>query len=157
VKRLIVADASPLIALHDGDCIDVLALAFDEVIIPERVFNEVYRRRPRVKPSWVKVRRVEGAPALARIEVLRTERGLDLGESEAIALAEGLELYVLLDEWNARAICRELGVAHISAYHVCHKLHRDGLLKAKRLAEVERALRLHGGFTPDPRDESGIA
>ena len=158
MKRLIVADASPLIALHEGTCIDVLRLAFDEVVIPEAVYREVYNQRiTRAKPRWIKVQSISGAALLARIEEFRNEHFLDRGESEAITLAENLGTMVLLDERAARMICRELRIAHISAYEVCSKLLNAGGLKKKRFDDVLQALRFHGGFVPGPDEQVDIA
>jgi len=158
MASLIVADASPLIALYDGGCLDVLRLAFDEIVIPDRVLREVFDNPyGRVKPGWIKVRAITKPTSLYRCEILRSTYLLDRGESEAIALAEEMGIEVLLDERNARAICRELSVAHRSAYEVCLVLVQQKRINEKRFAAVARALRLHGGFTPGAEDDIDIA
>jgi predicted nucleic acid-binding protein len=158
VPASIVADASPLIALSDGGFIDVLRLAFDEVVIPERVHREVFLSRyARVKPSWIKIRAITSPDTLYRYELFRNTYFLDGGESEAIALAEEIRVDVLLDERNARGICKELGVPHRSAYEVCAALVNDGKLKKKQFEAIKTALRFHGGFTPDREGNTEIA
>jgi predicted nucleic acid-binding protein len=149
MEGVIVADASPLIALYDGGFIEVLHRAFDEIVIPERVHHEVFQNRyGRVKPRWIKVRSITSAETIYRYEILRNTYFLDTGESEAIALAEEIGVEVLLDERNARGICRELGVTHKSAFEVCESLVFKGRLSRKEFEKIRTALRLYGGFTP---------
>lgn len=151
----IVADASPLIALYDGGCLQILKIAFDEVIIPERVHKEVFANsRNRAKPKWIKIRAITKAETIYRFSQLNEQ--MDRGESEAIALAEELGLEVLLDERRARAICRDLQIAHKSAFEVCILLRRANQITAKQMASVEQALRFHNAFVPGPDDEITI-
>ena len=154
---LIVADASPLIALYDGGELDVLQLAFEMVIIPERVLHEVFTNRyGRVKPRWIRVQAITNVSSLARLNTFHYEYFLDRGESEAIALAEELGTEVLLDERNARRICRDLGIPHRSAYDVVRKLAKEKRISDKRCRKICESLRLHHGFTPSD-DDPGAA
>ena len=127
-------------------------------MVPEYVHREVYLRgRERVKPRWIKVRSITTVGTLKRIEEFRNNYFLDRGESEAIALSEEIQVAVLLDERNARSICRELDIAHVSAYEVANTLKRSGSISAKTLARIIAALRFHGGFIPGPDDDVEIA
>ncbi len=152
MTRLVVADASPLIALYDGGELKVLQLAFDEVLIPNRVHREVFESRARVRPRWIKIRSITKAETVAQVELFRNTYFLDRGESEAIALARELDVDVLLDERNARGICRELGIPHVSAYETACQLAAQGRISDKAFRNIARALRLHGGFTPGYED-----
>lgn len=155
---IIVADASPLIALYDGECLSVLQLAFTHIIIPQKVYDEVFKNRfNRVKPSWIKVQSLTGAIVLSRKERLLNEFFLDEGESEAVALAEILGTRVLLDDRNARTICKELNVDQVTAYEICAELFQKGTINKKKWTEVQAALRLHNGFSPGYGDGIPLA
>jgi predicted nucleic acid-binding protein len=90
---IIISDASPLIALFDCGEIEILEIAFDEIIIPQEVEREVFHPgRGRAKPRYIKVQSLEGA-ALA--DFARLRQVLDAGESAAVALAIARTLPVM--------------------------------------------------------------
>jgi hypothetical protein len=63
-----------------------------------------------------------------------------------------LKLEVLIDERDARAICKEIGFSIWSAHEIVLKLCRDGRLKPHRRDAILTIIRLHHGFTPDVDD-----
>jgi uncharacterized protein len=101
---LVVSDTSPITALLQTDLAHLLPLLFQRVIIPNAVSSELLRAHPAL-PEWLEVRMPLVIPESVRAA------HLDLGETEAIALA--LELHadaLLLDEQMGRQAALALGL-----------------------------------------------
>jgi predicted nucleic acid-binding protein len=142
---LVVSDASPLICLSDAGCLDLLRLAYGEVVIPEEVHEEVYRSgHARAKPSWVKIRSLTDARGIATFAALR--KTLDRGESAAIALAITCHATVLIDEALGAEECARRGIQAVNTAQVVATLRADGKISAKRAESVASVLRRHGVF-----------
>lgn len=138
---VVVADASPLIALQQIDQLGLLKALFDEVFIPPAVAREVVPRLP--LPPWIQ-ERVLQQPIAG--EVLRASLGP--GESEAIGLA--LEIHadrLIVDERAGRRVAEALGlrVAGVLGLLVLSK--QRGLIPAVQPL-LEGLLR--AGFRADP-------
>lgn len=109
MKKIIVSDASPLIALAKLDSLDLLLSCFSKIHIPEAVYFEATydKRRTDAKriDAFVKQHVVvhenkeNNAYALFR-------NVLDEGESQALSLASELESAVLIDERLGRQIAK---------------------------------------------------
>jgi hypothetical protein len=80
----VVADASPLIALHQLDHLGLLERLFTEVLIPPVVAQEVSPSLP-VLPAWIRIRQL--SRPIGDI-IFRTALGQ--GETEALGLAKEL-------------------------------------------------------------------
>lgn len=109
---IIVSDTSPICYLILIDLIDLLPQIYGKVIIPEAVFAELsspqapieVRAWLQAQPEWLTVRPISTAPDSSL-------KRLDLGEREAILLAESLTAdVVLIDETAARSIATERGL-----------------------------------------------
>lgn len=138
---VVVADASPLIALQQIDQLALLKALFDEVVIPPAVAREVAPRL--MLPSWIRERAL--LQPIAR-EVLRASLGP--GESEAISLA--LEIHadlLIVDERAGRRVAEALGlrVAGVLGLLVLSK--QRGLIPVVR-PHVDLLQRM--GFRADP-------
>lgn len=100
---MIIADSSPIISLAIIDKIELIEKIFEEVLIPQEVFDEItFLEKPyseKLKEYFKnKIVRVKNLTAL---EILKDE--IDAGEAEAIILA--LELGVkeiLIDDFKGR-------------------------------------------------------
>ena len=106
---IVIADTSPLHYLILLERAEVLQHLYGRVIIPEAVVRELQAQKtPAVvrqwitsPPEWLQIRQIAVPPDPALAE-------LDLGEREAIALAETLRADALIiDEKIGRASCRE--------------------------------------------------
>lgn len=98
--RLVVTDTTCLIALDKLGRLDILPALFD-VHAPEAVAAEFGHR-----PPWLTVTSVDEVEVVA----LRSLRALDLGEAEAIVLAQTLpDARLLLDDARGRATAHALG------------------------------------------------
>jgi predicted nucleic acid-binding protein len=121
---LVVADASPLIALVQMSQLDILPSIFEEVLIPPAVLIELQapnrpdyiRDMANSLPPWLIVR------APSNIQMIQ---GLHPGETAAICLAQEIKSdFLLIDELKCRkqAIKRNLsiigtiGVLELAAY-----------------------------------------
>jgi hypothetical protein len=138
---VVVADASPLIALERINQLGLLKALFEEVLIPPAAAGEVAPRL--VLPPWIRKRALQQPIAG---EVLRASLGP--GESEAISLA--LEVHadrLIVDERAGRRVAEALGlrVAGVLGLLVLSK--QRGLIAAVR-PQVESLLRV--GFRADP-------
>ena len=129
---IVVSDTSTITNLHQVDRLDLLRSLYGTIIIPPGVRRELYR--------------IEGQHAeLEKLDWIRTEypknhslitellEELDLGESEAIALAIELKAkYLVIDEYKGRAIAEMKGVRIVGLLGVLIAAKKSGHLEAIR-------------------------
>jgi predicted nucleic acid-binding protein len=138
---VVVADASPLIALERIEQLGLLQALFEEVVIPPAVAREVTARL--TLPVWIRERGLQ--QPIAR-EVLRASLGT--GESEAISLA--LEIRadrLIIDERAGRRVAEALGLRVAGLLGVLVVSKQRGLIPAVR-PNIDALLR--SGFRADP-------
>lgn len=112
-----VADATPLIVLASAGDLELLKFLFERVIVPEGVLHEVVtqgRGRPGAEAvlaaagHWLDV---VSSHRPERVLELMEHHKLDLGESEAIALAEQApDTRLLADDHRAVLFARSAGM-----------------------------------------------
>ena len=102
---MIISDSTTLIVLFDLDRLDLLSNVFSTIIIPDAVHKEISVKSSIILPSFTKVQKVNDSDML---DILKNV--LDLGESEAIALALELELPLIIDEKKGRKIAMREGI-----------------------------------------------
>lgn len=148
---IVVADTSVLLNLalvgQDG----LLMVLFREVFVPPAVRSEFVRLAASegrfggvALPSWIQVRLPAAIP-----ETVSRNTELDLGESEALALA--VELHadaVLIDEAAGRHAALELGLTPVGVLGILVRAKRYGQLAA--VAPVIDALLTHARFRASP-------
>jgi hypothetical protein len=138
---VVVADASPLIALERIGHLELLKALFGEVLVPPAVAAEVAPRL--VLPPWIRERALR--QPIAR-EVLRATLGP--GESEAISLA--LEIHadrLIIDERAGRRVAEALGLRVAGVLGLLVQSKQRGLIPAVR-PQIELLVRV--GFRADP-------
>lgn len=127
---MIVADAGSLIGLARVGHLKILEHLYGQVVVPQAVFAElkVSADRPGSREvraahekKWLIVREADGMPDALL--------GLDAGETDAIRLAEHLDVRILIDEWRGRVVARRRGLTVIGTGGV--------LLAAKIQGHVE--------------------
>ncbi len=146
---MIVADASPLIALVKVRRLSVLRDLYGSVLIAPAVRAEtidagrairapdVAQLEAALEDRWLKeVRLKEGERALAR-RLDRPSR-LGRGEVESIALADGRGLRLIVDDKEARSVAAVMSVEHVGTAGV---LLEACLRRHLNLAEMEVAVR----------------
>jgi uncharacterized protein len=112
---IVISDTSAITNLAAIHQLHLLSQLYERVIIPEAVYRELTDINPPVpgtlevqSVSWLEVRQVNSRITVKR---LQSEVRLDLGESEAIALALELSAELLLiDERRGRAEADRLGL-----------------------------------------------
>jgi predicted nucleic acid-binding protein len=108
---VIVSDTSPIRALDFLAQLPLLARMFDSVLMPPAVRDELLTPRRRFRA--ISLEEIPGACLRAptnRERVEELSRELQLGECEAIALAEEIPAKLLIDERAGRMIAKKLGI-----------------------------------------------
>lgn len=120
---IVIADTTPLNYLILIDRIDLLPRLFGRVLIPSAVLDELQdSETPQAVRLWI-----EGAPSWLQVQKLasRPDPGLahlDLGEQEAITLAQELHAdQLLLDETDARREAARLKLPFIGTLGILRK------------------------------------
>jgi len=129
---IVVSDATPIISLAKIDMLDFLGKFYSEVVLPEAVFNEVCSN-PVFTDEAETVKnsafiRVETVSNQQSVKILRAA-GLDLGESEAIVLADSLsDSLLLMDERKGRQIAQSMGIRIIGTLGILLQAKKQGLI-----------------------------
>ena len=128
---IIVSDTTPISELAKVDHLDLLPKLFGKVVIPQGVFNELQvGEHPAAKLvqdlSWLEVVTVDNQQL---VRELQQSFKLDLGESEAIALAEEISAsQLLIDERAARKVAMARKLPLIGTVGILLLAKRRGLL-----------------------------
>jgi len=126
-------DTTPISELAKVEQLDLLPKLFGKVVIPQGVFNELQvGQHPAAKLvqnlSWLEVVKVNNQQL---VEELQISFKLDLGESEAIALAEEIGAsQLLIDEKAARKIAMARKLPLIGTVGVLLLAKRRGFLNS---------------------------
>jgi predicted nucleic acid-binding protein len=128
---LVVSNSSPLIALARLSYLDLLHSLYNEILIPQAVYQEVVQTGKGREGAaaveaapWITVQTVQDSVA---VELLRDQ--LDRGESEAIVLAmEGKAQLLLIDEARGRRIAQSRGLTHVGTVGVIVLAKRKNLI-----------------------------
>ncbi len=156
---IVVSDTGPLIALGRVGYLNLLRDLYQDILIPPAVHDELHlgSGRPGVEQSadalergWLQVREPSpGSPSSLSELVLI----LDLGEAEAILLAEEVDCrFLLIDERKGRAIAKRRGVPVVGMAGVLLAAKKRGLIDAvlPSLKNLERAgYRMSSGLTKE--------
>ena len=110
---IIVSDTTPLMTLLKCDHLDLLKKMYGSVLIPSAVYNELtdnplYEQEAQIIKDcdYLEVKEITNKE---RIRTLQSSTGLDLGETEALVLAEITNADLLLmDEVMGRMIAKEI-------------------------------------------------
>jgi len=128
---IIVCDSSPIIALALCDQLELLDKLFNDILIPQEVYNETTKEGKEPTPiirEWAKGKVIE---VINRQSVNKFNEILDKGESEAIALyLEKSADYLLIDEKKGRKIAIENEIKIIGSIGVLIMAKREGLIQS---------------------------
>ena len=139
----VVSDTSPINYLCVIGVVDVLPRLFTEVLIPPMVLAELrHPRAPRQvaawldqMPDWVIVR-----PALH----IRSDLGLDPGETEAISLALELSIpAIVIDEKRGRLAAERCGIYAVGTLNILEAAHSRGFLNFEDAVARLRGTNFH--------------
>ena len=150
VRITVVLDAGPIIHLDQIDSLELLS-AFDKLILPEKVHEEVSAGD---MPSEMEKLELE------RVEAEDTEDfdNLDEGESSGLSIARNIDDVVFLtDDLEARQRAKELGIEVHGSVGVVAFGFRRGKLDFDEAADKMRALQEETDlFITDAVVERGI-
>ena len=123
MNKIIIADASPLIAFGGIDKLSVLFNLFGKVIVPEVVAAECLADK--IRPGATAIAKaidgkmIQIAHSTKEIVDANNELArLDDGEAAAVALAHSLNLPLIIDEKLGRDVAKKLGVKIIGTIGV---------------------------------------
>jgi len=124
---MIIGDSSALVALAVVNQLELLEKLYDNLYIPEAVFNEVTQIG---KPQSNKLRQFLQSK-VKLVDLILTQLGLGLGELEAITLYKNLDADVLLiDDNRAKKYASLNGVKVIGSLGI--------LIKAKEQGHIDK-------------------
>ncbi|KYC41168.1 nucleic acid-binding protein [Scytonema hofmannii PCC 7110] len=130
---IVVSNTSPLIGLATIGQLNLLQQLYSNIIIPQAVYDEITALDTQDACSiavqtftWIQTTAVTNSAIIATFP-----KKLDLGETEAIALAMeiGADL-LLIDDESGRKVARSLGIKLIGVLGVLIRAKRMGLIAA---------------------------
>ncbi|CAA6818701.1 MAG: Unknown protein [uncultured Sulfurovum sp.] len=136
---MIVSDSTTLIILFDLNRMELLSNLFSKIIIPSSVYDEISVKKQIILPNFISIQNVNNSELLETLKLV-----LDLGESEAIALALELNSKLIIDEKKGRKIAMKQGLEIIGLLGIVYLNIKKGFLKKEEAkAFLEDALK-HG-------------
>lgn len=146
---IVVSDTTPLISLLKIDKVYLLEKLFGKIFIPQAVFNELVVDKRFIKEadiirnnSHIEVKEVG---SLEAVDILRRATGLDIGESEAIVLADELKADILLmDEAKGRNVSKDLGHNVMGTIGIIMVAYEENLLTSEDVKECIEQLKKSG-------------
>lgn len=150
---IVVSDTSPLSGLAIVGYLGLLEQLYEQVLIPSGVWHELQRGGeddPRITDvlglDWIEVRQPTNQQL---VNVLQTERHLDRGESEAIALALEVNAEeLLIDERLGRREAIDLGLSITGLLGILLVAKRRGLIT--QIRPIMDSLILEANFRISP-------
>jgi uncharacterized protein len=142
----VVSNTTPLIALAEIGRLDLLRLLFGNLVIPPAVQREVQNPVARAAleqaANWITVQILKDVLAVRLLD-----ETLDLGESEAIVLAQQLSAtWLVVDEYTARRRAAQLGLRVVGTLGVLLMCKSHGLVKTvKPILDELRGNEFHIG------------
>lgn len=135
MNKIIVSDASPLIALAKLDCLDLLFVSFSEIHVPQAVFEEATYERHRLDSQRIYYFVQDNESVIVHDndsgDLYQKFRSiLDEGESQALALASKLSCAILLDERLGRSVASKHQIPVVGVMGVLLKAKQQGKIPA---------------------------
>jgi uncharacterized protein len=128
---VVVSDTSPITSLAAIDQLDLLRQLYQQIIIPQAVYDEMVNLANLV-PGAIEVQTspwIETRQATNRVLVAELQEELDIGESEAIALAIEIQAdRLLIDEYPGRTVASRLGLKFTGVLGVLLSAKHKGLI-----------------------------
>lgn len=137
MQNLIIADTGPLIALARVNLLHLLSELFQQIVVPESVFQEACGDLNKSgakailtasENSWFKCLQVDSNLEKYDKSLNKALSVLDRGERDVIALAKQLDSIALIDEKRGRKVANSNGVKCIGTAAILLKLKEKGLI-----------------------------
>ena len=136
---MIVSDSTALIILFDLDRLELLENLFEVVYITPVILDEISIKYPIVLPSFMRVEKLQDDELFNSLKIL-----LDLGESEAIALAKEKNLSLIIDEKRGRKIAKGMGLKVIGLLGLVYLNAKKGFMTKSEASEFMESAIGHG-------------
>ena len=124
---MIVSDSTTLIVLNNLGKLNLLEV-FNQVYIPQRVYEEVSFKNDFILPDFIKVKKIETNELYFYLTKL-----LDEGESEAITLAKELNIPLIIDEKKGRKIAKNLNIKIIGLLGILYLNYKKGFITKEEI------------------------
>lgn len=152
---IIVSDTTPLMTLLKCNQLTLLNKMYGTVLIPPAVYSELtenslYAEEAEIikNASFLEVRKITNPE---RVQFLLNSTGLDLGETEAIVLAENTKADLLLmDEVMGRMIAKQMGFTIAGAIGILIAARTEGLISSEEVKAIVNKLRSSGQHIGEP-------
>jgi uncharacterized protein len=139
---IVISNSTPLIALSKINQFHLLRDYFDEIYIPEEVYDEVVRRgcglagAPEVASyHWINVVQVKNRVAVEALSI-----SLDKGEAEAIVLSKEKGALLIIDDGDGRKTARLMGLKITGTIGILLLASQDGKIDLKRAMDDLRVV-----------------
>lgn len=140
---LVVSDTTAITNLLKINLLHLVQKMYREILIPRAVYDELRKIPTQQKiidnTKWIKTREVKNQSFVEQLNAR-----LDLGESEAIALAVELKADILvMDEYQGRRLAQEHGVTIIGLLGILIGAKKRGYIKSVK-AHMEDLMKNYG-------------
>ena len=148
---IVIADTTPLITFLKINRFEILRDLYGTIHIPLSVYNELTENI--VFADEAKV--IKDCDFLAihkevnseKVNILRRATGLDLGESEAIILADESDTKLLLiDESHGRSVAEQMGIPITGAIGVLMAAYKKRYLNAQEIKGIVEIMKSSNRF-----------
>ena len=136
---MIISDSTTLIILFDLERMELLSNLFPKIIIPFAVYEEISVKKSIDLPAFISVQEVMPSEKLETLKKL-----LDLGESEAIALALELKSKLIIDEKKGRKIAMNQGLEIIGLLGIVYLNIKKGFISKEEAESFLGDALVHG-------------
>ena len=146
---IVISDTTPLIPFLKIKRLDLLETLFEIVQIPKSVFAELtenikYRDESEIIKNSIFIQVVDAIDE-NYVSLLRRSAGLDLGESEAIYLADNKKVDLLLmDEARGREVAIRMGIKIIGTIGILGLAYETSLISKEEIKQAIEILRDSG-------------
>lgn len=131
---IVISDTTPLISLMKIESLDILEKMYKEIIVPKAVYDELiinmdYQSEIDIiqKCTFLQTKIVKENLS---VSLLQKQLKLDLGESEAIVLANSINAdLIIIDERKARRIAKDIGLNVTGTLGILVEAKQRGLVK----------------------------
>ena len=146
---IVISDTTPLISFLKIKRLDLLKTLFEIVQIPKSVFAELtenikYRDEAEIIKNSIFIHVIDDIDE-NYVSLLRRSAGLDLGESEAIYLADSKKADLLLmDEARGREVAIRMGIKIMGTIGILGLAYESSLISKEEIKQAIDILRDSG-------------
>lgn len=131
---IVISDTTPIISLIKIKSLDILGTMYKKIIIPKAVYDELIINMDHQSEidivqncAFLETKMVEDNLS---VSLLQKQLKLDLGESEAIVLANRINAdLIIIDERKARRIAKDIGLNVTGTLGILVEAKQRGLIK----------------------------